>query len=78
MIAVLWDRFNFISSLDFDTILGAVFLYQWLLRFVFKENGFKFIPKPIAIPQCNATQNWPSLKLNQKMMNFSSRLEPGF
>lgn len=54
-IAVLWDQLNFISSLNFDTILGAVLLYQWLLRFVFKENGCKFISKPKSDPtvQCD-------------------------
>ena len=26
--AVLWDQLNFISSLNFDTALGAVLLYQ--------------------------------------------------
>ena len=35
-ITVLWDQLNFISSLNFDTILGAVLLYQWLLRFFFQ------------------------------------------
>lgn len=49
-IAVLWDQLNFISSLNFDTTLGAVLLYQWLLRFVFKENGCNFISKTKSDP----------------------------
>lgn len=73
-IAILWDRFNFISNLKFDTILGAVLLYQWLLRFVFKENGFKFISKTnpdltVPDPVSSSTRKWS---------DFSDRLEPEF
>ena len=67
-IAVLWDRFNFISSLNFDAILGAVLLYQWLLRFVFKENGWKFTSK---------TKYDPTVQCNTKLTQSQAQPENG-